>query len=137
MQRWWKDVARARVGILLYTRCRRPLTLSNYIQYRKLLGKISKQQQVDISFITLLFYQIQPWKKGFFLILPCTIAKGQLISKCIFGVFNFSQKTNKTFQLLGYLRSTCSRSFFWEKLKTLKRHFEINWTLLIQQGRRS
>ena len=29
-------------------------------------------------------------------------AKGQLISKCLFGVFNFSQKTNDEIQLYCY-----------------------------------
>ena len=44
--------------------------------------------------------------------LALTPAKGQLISKCLFDVFNFSKKTDKTFRLLWYLRSTCSRLFF-------------------------
>ena len=35
--------------------------------------------------------------------------KGQLISKCLFGIFNSPKKTN---ELLWYLKSNCFRSFF-------------------------
>ena len=43
-------------------------------------------------------------------------SKGQLISKCLFGVFKFFQKTNEKIRLnywvLWYLKWTCFRSFF-------------------------
>ena len=39
-----------------------------------------------------------------------------------------NERTNSTL-LLCYLMSTCFRLFFWKKLKTPKRHFEINWPL--------
>ena len=40
-----------------------------------------------------------------------------------------NERTNSTL-LLWNLRSTCFRSFFWRKLKTPKRHFEIIWPLM-------
>ena len=39
------------------------------------------------------------------------IIKGQLISKCLFGIFNSSKKETKKF-VLWYLKSNCFRSFF-------------------------
>ena len=40
-----------------------------------------------------------------------------------------NERTNSTL-LLWYLRLTCFRSFFWKKLKTPKRNFEVNWPLV-------
>ena len=52
----------------------------------------------------------------------CT--KGQLISKCLFGVFNSSKKRTKTIllEVLYYGVVVC----FFEGLKIPKRRFEIN-----------
>ena len=53
--------------------------------------------------------------------------KGQLISKCLFGVFNSLKKRTKTIRLYYY--GTSSRIIFVRflgELKTPKRHFEIN-----------
>ena len=59
--------------------------------------------------------------------------KGQLISKCLFGIFNSPKKRTKkldfTTYYLEYLKQNCFRSFLAE-LKTPKRHFEINWPLV-------
>ena len=56
-------------------------------------------------------------------------SKGQLISKCLFGNLQFSQKElTKKFDYYG----TSSRIVFVRflgKLKTPKIHFEINWPL--------
>ena len=56
--------------------------------------------------------------------------KGQLILKCFFWYFQFSQKMN---QKIGhYYYGTSSRIVcvrFLRKLKTPKRHFEITWPL--------
>ena len=64
----------------------------------------------------------------FQLLLPTRIhAKGQLISKEIFGGFNSSKKTN--FIFLIFALAYCSRNFllvFLEELKNLKSRFEIN-----------
>ena len=52
--------------------------------------------------------------------------KGQLISKCLLGIF-ISPKKRKKNQLYYY--GTSSRIVFvvfWGELKTLKRHFETN-----------
>ena len=57
--------------------------------------------------------------------------KGQLISKCLFGIFNSPKKQSKKFDFTCYLKSNCFRSFFWRiEVKTPKRYFEINWPLL-------
>ena len=55
--------------------------------------------------------------------------KGQLISKVLFGVFNSPKKRTKNVcpSRLGQ-KFEFSSSFLGE-LKTLKRHFEINWPL--------
>ena len=78
------------------------------------------------------------------------ISRGHLISKCLFGVFTFFQKMNENkptsskveFVRLFYWKRRCLQknqrtnstlllvklfSFvFWKKVKTPKRHFEIN-----------
>ena len=59
------------------------------------------------------------------------LLKGQLISKCLFGIFNFSKKQAKRFDLTFQVDcyGTSSQivfAFFLEDLKTPKRHFEIN-----------
>ena len=59
-------------------------------------------------------------------------AKGQIISKGLFGILNSpkkqtSQKTNKQIQLYYCDTHVDLFSFvFWEKLNTPKKHFEIN-----------
>ena len=57
--------------------------------------------------------------------------KGELISKCLFDIFNSSKnQTKKSTWILWYLMS-CRIVYvrFLEELKTPKRHFEINWPL--------
>ena len=46
-----------------------------------------------------------------------------------FSSWRFLQKTNEQIQFYYY--ETCFCLFFWRKLKTSKRHFEINWPLVI------
>ena len=54
--------------------------------------------------------------------------KGQLISKCLIGIFNSPKKRMKKFD---YNTSIELFSFvFWKELKTPIRHFEINWPLV-------
>ena len=57
-------------------------------------------------------------------------AKGQLISKCLFGVFNSPKKTNENNLTWGTIvvKSNFFVHFLGE-LKIPKRHFEINWPL--------
>ena len=64
------------------------------------------------------------------------ITKGQLISKCLFGIFNSPKNEQKNSTLLiWYLKSNCFR--FLGELKAPKRYFEINWPLsLIQRCKR-
>ena len=53
--------------------------------------------------------------------------KGQLISKCLFGVFRFFQKTNEnksTWFFWGNISLKNHFDFVWPKI-----HFEINWPL--------
>ena len=58
------------------------------------------------------------------------ITKGQLISKCLFGIFNSPKKRTKKFNFTTTIPQVDLFSFvFWEKLKTPKRHFKINWPL--------
>ena len=54
--------------------------------------------------------------------------KGQIISKGHFGVFNSSKKQTKIFDFTTTMIPQVDFfSFvFWEKLKTPKKHFEIN-----------
>ena len=55
--------------------------------------------------------------------------KGQLISKCLFGVINSSKKRTKT--ILRYHSSKVEFFVrFLGELKIPKRHFEINWPLV-------
>ena len=64
------------------------------------------------------------------LTLPPPLSKGQLISKCLFGIFNSPpKKTNEKIRLYYYGNS--NRIVFVRflgELKTPKRHFENNWT---------
>jgi hypothetical protein len=55
------------------------------------------------------------------------MAKGQLISKCLLGIFNSPKKGTKKFDFTT--KSNCSVRFLGE-LKTQKKHFEINWPLV-------
>ena len=61
--------------------------------------------------------------------------KGQLISKCLFGVFNFLQKTNKTSLIVvqlslfvRFLEETLSRknNFFWPLLNSTSTYIKSN-----------
>ena len=53
--------------------------------------------------------------------------KGQLISKGLFGILNSPKKRTKNFDFTTMIPQVDLFSFvFWEKLKTPKRHFEIN-----------
>ena len=49
----------------------------------------------------------------------------------IFSNWHFFQKRKEQIRLyyFWYLRLTCLHLFFWKKLKTPKRYFEINWPL--------
>ena len=61
-------------------------------------------------------------------------AKGQLISKGLFGIFNSPKKWTKII-CLYYYGSSSQIVFvcFLGELKTTKRHFEINWPLVAPQ----
>ena len=63
-----------------------------------------------------------------------SITKGQLISKCLFGIFNSSKKQTKKFDLSTYYGTSSWIVFvlFWEELETAKRHFEINCLLTLK-----
>ena len=53
--------------------------------------------------------------------------KGQLISKGLLGILNSPKKQTKKFDFTTIIPQVDLFSFvFWEKLKTPKRHFEIN-----------
>ena len=62
------------------------------------------------------------------------ITKGQLISICLFGVFNFFLKPNENKSTWGII-VVKSNSFvpFLEEIDDLKNHFEINWPLAGRQ----
>ena len=58
--------------------------------------------------------------------------KGHLISKCLFGVFKFFQKTNKNKSTWGII--VVKSNFFirfLEELRIPKSPFEINWPLYV------
>ena len=59
-------------------------------------------------------------------------SKGQLISKCLFGIFNSPQKWTKKFNFTYYYGTSSRIVFvsFLGELKTPKRNFEINWPLV-------
>ena len=52
--------------------------------------------------------------------------KGQLISKGLFGILNSSKKGTKKFDFTTMIPQVDLFLFIWKKLKTPKRHFEIN-----------
>ena len=55
------------------------------------------------------------------------VSKGQLISKVLFGILNSPKKRTKKFDFTTMIPQVDLFFFiFWEKLKTPKRHFEIN-----------
>ena len=57
--------------------------------------------------------------------------KGQLISKGLFGILYSPKKRTKKFDFNTMIPQVDLFSFvFWEKLKTPRRHFEINWPLV-------
>ena len=62
----------------------------------------------------------------------CQGTKGQMISKCPLGVFNFLQKTNEN-KSTWVIIVVKLNSFvhFLEEIDDLKNHFEINWPLII------
>ena len=57
--------------------------------------------------------------------------KGQLISKCLFGIFNCPKKWTKKFDFTTNYGTSSRIVFvrFLGELMTTKRHFEINWPL--------
>ena len=59
------------------------------------------------------------------------LSKGQLISKCLFGVFNYFQKTNKNKSTWGTI-VVKSNSFvrFLEETSAWKYHFDFVWPLV-------
>ena len=66
---------------------------------------------------------------------PTVVLKGQLLSNMTFWYLQFSQKTNKKFDITKYY-GTSSRIVsvrFFGDLKTQKRHSEINWPLILSQ----
>ena len=63
-----------------------------------------------------------------------TQGKGQLISKCLFGGFNFFQKTNKNKSTWGVIEVKSNLFFrYLEEIDDPKNHFEINWPLITFQ----
>ena len=59
------------------------------------------------------------------------VLKGQLILKCLFGIFNSPKKTNEWIRLYYYGAASCTIFVcFLGELKTPKRHFEIKWPLV-------
>ena len=61
--------------------------------------------------------------------------KGQKISKAIFDVLNSPKKWTKKFDFTTTIPQIDLFSFvIWKKLKTPKRHFEINWPLDMVDG---
>ena len=62
---------------------------------------------------------------------PFEEAKGQIISKWFFGVFDFLQKTNENKSTWGII-VVKSNSFvrFLEEIEDTKNHFEIIWPLV-------
>ena len=76
-------------------------------------------------------WHITKLPQGAKICVSCHWLKGQLISKCLFGVFDFFQKTNKIKLTWGII-VVKSNSFvcFWRKSMTPKNHFEINWPLV-------
>ena len=63
-------------------------------------------------------------------------SEGQLISTCLFGVFNLSQKTNKNKSTYGIIvvKSTFFVRFLGES-RIPKSQFEINWPFIFIQIR--
>ena len=55
------------------------------------------------------------------------VGKGQLISKCLFGIFNSPKTRTKFFWLYYYGTSSRFVFGFFGELKTPKRHFGINF----------
>ena len=55
--------------------------------------------------------------------------KGQLISKCLFGVFTFFQKTNENKSTSSKVKFVCS---FLEEMAAWKNDFEFVWPLELQ-----
>jgi hypothetical protein len=58
-----------------------------------------------------------------------SLLNSQLISKWIFGVFNFLQKTNKNKSHSSKIEFVCS---FLEEMSAWKNHFEFVWPLVSQ-----
>ena len=56
--------------------------------------------------------------------------KGQLVSKCLFGVFNFFQKTNENKSTWGFIAVKLNSFIrFLEETSAWKNHFEFVWPL--------
>jgi hypothetical protein len=72
------------------------------------------------------FTHLWIWKKGDFLTKILKV-KGQIISKCLFGVFNFFQKTNENTSHSSKNKFICS---FFEELTAWQFAFKISWPLV-------
>ena len=59
-------------------------------------------------------------------IVDLTLYKGQLISKCLFGIFNFPKKRTKKFNFTTMVPQVELFSFIFGRIEIPKRHFEIN-----------
>ena len=72
--------------------------------------------------LKILEYQVEPHPQS-----QCS-GKGQLISKCLFGVFNSPKNERKKFDFTTMIPQIDLFSLvFWVKLKTPKKHFKINF----------
>ena len=70
------------------------------------------------------------WGRKHCMVLIIAKGKGQLILKCLFGIFNSPKKWTKRFNFTTMVPEVEKSSFiFLGELKTPKRHLEINWSL--------
>ena len=105
---------------------------SNFFRWRCSLNGYSLKlvNPFIVEIFSKIYNPVENWKIS---ITQCTIkwggtfiqpAKGQLISKCLFGVFNFSQKTNVNKSTWGIIlvKSIFFRSFF-GKIEDTKKSF--------------
>ena len=70
---------------------------------------------------------------GLSYLITTVLGKGQLITKCLLGIFNSPKKTNEKIQLYYGTSSRIVFVRFLGELKTPKRHFEINWPLVVSK----
>ena len=114
----------------------RGITLS-FRRASSLLRSISeKEKKIPFFAVFVSIFQVLIQSLGIHLMaaIPCfagptlndrqsLVGKGQLISKCIFGVFNFFQKMNKNTSHNSKNKLICS---FFGRIEDTKGHFEIN-----------